>query len=125
MKNLHIINKWSFGITAVLFLLVYTFMFGLIAMFFLGIIQLLLALTITINWIHLTDKNKNKILLYWLFCCSWAIISYLAYDNFNGYTGPLFFTVLPMSIAGFFVYITYKISKQSQQELTNINTETL
>ncbi|MGY3792555.1 hypothetical protein [uncultured Aquimarina sp.] len=112
MKTIHNINKWSFIITLILYITVYL---GLLAQIPLGFIQFVLACSILAYWKKLNIQSKKLIVGYWsLFVLYW--VSFLILNqNFESLFGLFFFSVIPMSIASYFVYVTYKIKKYVEQ----------
>jgi len=107
MKTVYNINKWIFIITCVLYL---TFYLGLLAQIVLGITQLLLALFLLIYWKSFTPNHKTHLLLYWTIILIYGLICLTeVYTFFKPIGSVLFFTLLPMLIAGYFVYVTQQI----------------
>ncbi len=111
MKIIHGINAWSFGITLFLYLLMITGLLALVAQILLGGIQVLLAIIILFYWGRLNPQNKILITSYWLITISYGLISYFFIEELD-HIWPFFFIILPMSIAGYFVIVTYKIKTQ-------------
>ena len=113
MKTLHYINFCALIITICLFI---NPVLGMLAMMPLGIIQLLVAGAITINYYRKLDKKKQSLLLkYWL-CVIIDLIGIAIYiyyyDTFcdNIISIPLMF-FFPACIAIYFAYTTYSITK--------------
>ena len=120
IKIIHNINKWSFILSLVLYL---TVLGGLLAQIALGFIQVILALIILSYWKTYNKHTKNLILIYWALVISYGL-GYLAFyslfqeTNFSDYAIFIFIfsvMIIPMSIAGYFVYITYKIKKHHNE----------
>ncbi len=111
MKIIHTINQWSFGITLALYV---TIIGGLLAQILLGVIQIFLAIIITIQWDKLENNIKKLLYGYWGTCAIYAIIYTSKLHHLNDYIGFLFFTLIPMSIAAYHLYITYRIKQTTQ-----------
>ncbi len=121
MKLLYQINKWSFITTLVLYLTIY---FGLIAQIFLGIIQVILAILIFFRWHELTPAIKKHLLGYSIATILYGVIFFIIKSYLSTYIGLIYFTVLPMSLAGYFLYLTYKAQKTIPNQ-TDISTKTV
>ncbi|MDH7444827.1 hypothetical protein [Aquimarina sp. 2201CG14-23] len=106
MKTIHKVNKWSFIITLLLYITVY---FGLLAQVLLGLIQIIIALNMLFNWNSFSKKNKIHLGSYFLLVITYGLI--LLTDIGNTSFILIYLTVVPMSIAAYFVYITYRIKK--------------
>ncbi|MHA7059649.1 hypothetical protein ACWGOQ_0020655 [Aquimarina sp. M1] len=111
MKTIHKINKWSFIITLLLYLTVYL---GLLAQIPLGFIQFVLALFILTRWKKLNPLSKRLISIYWLLFISYWLAFYFLNKSFEFVYGLIFYAVIPMSIASYFVYTTFKINKYNE-----------
>ncbi|WP_378177963.1 hypothetical protein [Aquimarina sp. SS2-1] len=112
MKTIHNINKWSFIITLLLYATVY---FGLLAQILLGFIQVVLAIIVSLNWKNLNRKVKHLLFIYWgLIPTYGALWLTNAFNTNNDIILILLFCLIPMSIAAYFVYITYEIKKYQQ-----------
>ncbi|EZH72602.1 hypothetical protein ATO12_20925 [Aquimarina atlantica] len=110
MKTIHNINKWSFIITLILYLTIY---YGLLAQIFLGGIQVTLAITLFMYWRKFNNQQKKHLLIY---SCLTIIYGLLCLtDIMNSDFAPIFLFIIPMTIAGYFVYTTYKIKKISYE----------
>lgn len=110
MKTLHKTNFFALVITLALYLTVYL---GMCAQVILGPLQLLLALVISFNYYKKLNKPlKNHLLTYWLTAAISLIIAYLSWthNTANDYVIITVF-VIPMLIACYFVYVTYKITQ--------------
>lgn len=109
MKYLHLLNVWSYTITLLLYL---TFYFGLIAQFVLGIIQLIIFIYLLFNIKKFSKKLKNKLFMYLAMVLAYAAAAYFmaSFKTFNDLY-ILVWTLAPMLIATYFVYITYQIKK--------------
>ncbi|WP_034230268.1 hypothetical protein [Aquimarina pacifica] len=112
MKLLYKINQWSFILTLLLYLTIY---FGLIAQIVLGGLQLLFAIIMFFRWGELTITLRKHLLYYSTLVVLYAM-GYLVFKNIvTSYVAIACITFIPMSIAGYFVYITYK----TQEVLSN------
>ncbi|MBW1296724.1 hypothetical protein [Aquimarina litoralis] len=112
MKTIHNINKWSFIITLLLYVTIYL---GLLAQIPLGFIQFVLAFSILAHWKKLNNLSKKLIVGYWsLFVLYW-ITFFILNQNLESMFGLFFFSIIPMSIASYFVYVTYRIKKYQEQ----------
>ncbi|WP_299246820.1 hypothetical protein [uncultured Aquimarina sp.] len=111
MKTIHNINKWSLIITLLLYLTIYL---GLLAQIPLGFIQFVLALSILGHWKQLNSLSKKLILTYWsLFVSYW--LAFAIMGNSLNDLWFIFYSIIPMSIASYFVYITYQIKKSTHE----------
>ncbi|WP_299442520.1 hypothetical protein [uncultured Aquimarina sp.] len=112
MKTIHNINKWSFIITLFLYLSVIG---GLLAQIVLGVVQVILGLNLLFNWKNLSSQSKKHVSVYWmivlLYGFTWLILDF----SFRDSVGFIYFMLIPMSIASYFVYITYQIKKNSYE----------
>ncbi|WP_158974323.1 hypothetical protein [Cellulophaga sp. L1A9] len=111
MKILHTINTWSFTITVLLYITIFG---GLIAQFILGIIQVIIALYIT----YQMNKNgviQTSIRTYWSYVIPYLILL-LIFSNSNLNPDELlvwiYLAVIPMALAGYFVYITKTLKNE-------------
>ena len=110
MKTIHNINKWSYGITLVLYLTIYL---GLIAQIVLGIIQVLLAVYLLIRgWKN--NNIKEMLGLYFVLTLIYFLASFilLSYEIGNEIMVYLFAMIIPMAIASYFLFITSQIHKK-------------
>ena len=109
MKIIYKINKWSYIITLALYL---TLFLGMYAQIALGAIQIILALIISVKWKKLDTNSKTKMLNYLVVILMYGfLLLVIDFENIAGLLIILLF-VLPMLIATYFVYITYKIYNQ-------------
>lgn len=106
---MHNLNKWSYGITLVLYLTIY---FGLLAQIALGAIQVILALILFARFKKIDRKIKPLLLIYAVITSIYLTVFFL-FDSMDlGGSDFLhigFYMVCPMLIATYFVYITYKL----------------
>ncbi|MEM9646907.1 MAG: hypothetical protein AAF969_00390 [Bacteroidota bacterium] len=122
MKVIHNINKWSYGITLVLYITIYL---GMIAQIALGSIQVILAIFLLSRYQRLDEKTKRRLLVYGvltsLYLSIFALWNLLEISNNDVFiiTG---ITVLPMSLATFFVFITHKLRMEEQQSVPKATT---
>jgi hypothetical protein len=114
MEALHKINKWSFIITLVLYITVYS---GMLAQLILGPIQLIIAAIISIKYFKiLSYRQRHQIKVYWLLVTIAGLL--LIWVKFyNPYFSNDFFLIVtlfvfPMFIALYFVYLTSEIKNQ-------------
>lgn len=109
MNTIHNINKGGFAITLLLYLTIYL---GLCAQIALGALQLLFALCLFVKWDDLTFKHKKLLFIYWLLVVVYGFGMYFLNKHFNR---DIYFIIcfcfLPMSIAGYFVYVTNKLKQ--------------
>ncbi|WP_211075738.1 hypothetical protein [Aquimarina sp. MMG016] len=105
MKTIHNINKWSFIITLLLYLTIY---FGLLAQILLGSVQIILVLILLYYWKDFQTKQKQHLAIYVGIVIFYGLL--FLTNVLKSYFLIFFITVVPMSIAGYFVYITYLIS---------------
>lgn len=112
MKTIHNINKWSFIITLLLYLTIYL---GLLAQIPLGFIQFVLALSILGHWKKLNLLSKRLISIYWFLFISYWIAFYILNQSFETMYGLIFYAIIPMSIASYFVFATYQIKKSAHE----------
>ncbi len=111
MKIIHNINKWSFIITLLLYITIY---YGLIAQFFLGCIQVIIALMLFVFWKKLKTKPKQHLFTYSGVAIVYGLLLWLT-DIVDSDFGFVFVTIVPMSIAGYFLFITWKIKKSNNE----------
>lgn len=92
------------------------------AQFFLGIIQLLLAIYIRLTYFKtLSDNIKKMYRIYWLFVLL-AIINITLVTSTATVGSVSLYTIFsllifPILIAGYFVYITYTIKEEFNKSL--------
>ncbi|QWX83034.1 hypothetical protein H0I23_11245 [Cellulophaga sp. HaHaR_3_176] len=109
MKTIHNLNKWSFNITLVFYLTIYL---GLMAQIILGCIQILIALYITF-YLKLNTDVLSKLKTYWSFVIPY-LLSLLFLTDYVDETLliGIYYALVPMSIAGYFVYITKTLNNE-------------
>ncbi len=113
MKTIHQLNSWALAINALLFIIPW---FGMIAMIPLGVIQLIMAAGISINYLrHLDSKHKKLMGCYWLLVLIDLLgILYLWYNDSRFYQDFLIVVILfiiPGCTAFYFAYATYSITR--------------
>lgn len=117
MKLLHNINKWSYGITLLLYI---TIIYGMIAQIALGGIQVILALILFSRYQRLDEKTKRLLLVYaaltLLYLLVFTLWDYLRVPN-NDFIEITGITVLPMGLATFFVFITHKLRLKEKRNV--------
>jgi len=114
MKAIHDINTWAVFCNVFLFIVPTV---GMLAMILLGVIQVFLALMISIK--HRKDLNKSMSVLlyrYWLFVVIDFILiglaRYFTYSPFD-LPGVLFYFIFPGLIAFYFMYVTNEINSNN------------
>ena len=118
MKTIHNINRWSFIITLLLYL---TIIGGLLAQIVLGGIQIILAVIIISKWKKYTSTIKKHLWSYGIitiiYGVSWLLDITKIFETNSMVMDPhiIYLCVVPMSIALYFVYITYKIENSSNE----------
>lgn len=107
MKTLYNINKVIFIITLALYV---TVIYGAFAQMFLGAIQVISAAILFLSWKNFNSKTKEYLNIYWVIITLYGICWLFKWESFND-TFILVFGVmiLPMSIAGYFLYILNSI----------------
>lgn len=106
MKIIHYINGTSFIITLLLYI---TIFYGMMAQVFLGVIQIILAIIVFTFWRRMNTLQKKHLIAYTILVILYGLTS--TTDVVDTDFGILFLTLVPMSIAGYFVFITHQISK--------------
>lgn len=112
------INKFCFITTLILYLTIY---FGLYAQIVLGIVQIMLALYVSLNNKLITKNHKNQIINYWIYVGLYAIlisafITKLIQFNDSTILLILIVILLPMSIATYFTITLNKIAKTYEKK---------
>ncbi|MDP5229636.1 MAG: hypothetical protein NWQ38_04530 [Cellulophaga sp.] len=109
MKKLYLTNKWIFIGTLLLYL---TFYLGLTVQIVLGLIQILTSIYFTFNT-KVFKKLKNELLLYWILVALYVVFILIVQNSgISGFTsGLIYFAIIPMGIASYFLYITWKVNK--------------
>ena len=117
MKIIHNINKWSYGITLLLYITIYL---GMIAQIALGGIQVILAIILFSRYPRLDEKTKRRLLVYAtltiLYLSIFALWDFLRVQS-NDFIEITGMTVLPMALATFFVFITHKLRLKEKQNV--------
>jgi hypothetical protein len=120
MKTIHKINLIALLITLGLYV---TIFFGMLAQFFLGIIQFFFMIRLTIERHKYPDIHKH-IMIYWLITIAvlFSIITQVIFD-FTLSQSILIggFLVIPMLLAVYSVYITWLVYKIETQINHNQN----
>ena len=107
MKTLYNINKVVFILTLVLYVTLY---FGLLSQILLGGIQVLSAAILFFSWKIFNAKTKEYLKLYWVITTLYSICWLFKWESFNDTFIIIFgVIILPMSIAGYFLYILNSI----------------
>ncbi len=115
MRIIHNINKWSFILTMLLYITIY---YGMLAQILLGCIQVCLAIILLFHWYKFNLRKKRHLLIY-VFIASCYGLFWLT-DIVDSDYGFIFLTAVPMSIAGYFVYITNLIQDVQNNNVRNI-----
>jgi len=113
MKTLVKVNKVLIIITALMFLTIWTIWLGFLSEIILGGFQLILSLTTSVYWNKMTDNQKKKLSLYWLFVIIWFAGWFLDFGNLSN---EMFFfflgtIIIPMSLAVYLTLILEDITK--------------
>ena len=117
MKNLFNINKWFVIITLVLYL---TFFLGALFQMVLGVVQILMSIYILTK---LKNLNYYLKLLFSIYCILTSIVLILIFTvSVSHNLIVAVYLVIPMLIAFFHLFITYKI-RQQYQNLKTLNHE--
>ena len=109
MKAIYLINKWSFIITLLLYT---TFYGGLMAQMVLGGIQIIFGIILLCLWNSLTKPLRMHISLYWTLVILYGISWLLLEPSYTDFLFFMYYMLIPMSIAVYFVYITYLIKNK-------------
>ncbi len=115
MKTLHYINCFFYFITIAPYITIYYFFFGLYAQFILGIVQIFIAIIVSLYMKKLSETKKRHIYRYWILTLINLLIILILYKTnimSNNISQIAFVFVTPMLIASYFIYITYLIQKQ-------------
>lgn len=114
MKVIHKINKYVLILNLLLYL---TLIGGAYAQLFLGPLQLILAVIVTLRYYrYLNKENKALIQKYWVMVAiDFVLIGmyYLCNKEFDSaFLTLISLFIYPMIIACYFVHVTYSIRKQ-------------
>lgn len=114
IKFIYGLNTFALITTLILYLTVYL---GMYAQFLLGIIQLLIGFSLLFRWNEIEIYEKKLIKFYWLIVVSWFVLTFVfAYFNFpidkRRILVSIWLFVIPMSIASYQFFITYRLNKQ-------------
>ena len=87
-------------------------MLGMIASFFLGVIQLLLGILLLFNYDSLCNSHQKYLKTYWtMVILNVATILIVTKIGFNDFYGIIIVQIIPMLIASYFIFLTYQIQK--------------
>ncbi|KGO93240.1 hypothetical protein Q766_08005 [Flavobacterium subsaxonicum WB 4.1-42 = DSM 21790] len=119
IRILHIINSIAFSLNVLLYL---SPSVGMLFQLILGPVQLIIALIITVKFYKvLTPSLQWLLIIYWLLAISDLICLVLILQNpiysdilYMGLTNVIAFPV-PMCIAAYFVYVTYRSNQHFNQ----------
>jgi hypothetical protein len=100
------INSWALIITV---LLCFTFWGGIIALPVLGLLQIIISIKIISLFKNLTEINQSLFVIYILVTIT--IIICLKYSNIDAMLAMFIWAIASIFLAGFHVYLTYRISK--------------
>jgi len=109
MKTTHNINKWSFIVTLLLYI---TVIGGLLAQIALGSIQIIISIILLLQLKKLNHESRKHISIYWVLVVMYGLTWFLFQPPFNDFFLFTYYIFIPMSIAAYFVYITYRIKKE-------------
>ncbi|WP_298320323.1 hypothetical protein [uncultured Aquimarina sp.] len=118
MKTIHNINKWSFIITLLLYM---TVILGLLSQILLGFIQVIIAIIIFSKWKQHTYRIRKYLIIYFSIVALYGVFWLLGIaETFNTNSmvmdpSILYLCIIPMSIAAYFVYVTYQIKKSAHE----------
>ncbi|MFD2564977.1 hypothetical protein [Aquimarina rubra] len=118
MKTIHNINKWSFIITLLLYM---TVILGLLSQILLGFIQVIIAIIIFSKWKQHTYRIRKYLIIYFSIVALYGVFWLLGIaETFNTNSmvmdpSILYLCIIPMSIAAYFVYVTYQIKKSTHE----------
>ncbi len=109
MKKIYLINQLIFIITLILYL---TIVLGLYAQIILGIFQVLSSLLLIFHWKTFSYKTKKLLQTYWLIIIIYGFMWLFDWKIYNSpYVVIIGIMILPMMIAGYFLYIIHTIKK--------------
>lgn len=106
MKNIYKINSWALIITV---LLCFTFWGGIIALPFLGLIQIIMSIKIIYHFKELTEINQSLFIIYVVLTI--ALIVFFKLSQIDALLLMFNWAITSIFLASFHLYITYKISK--------------
>jgi hypothetical protein len=104
MKNLYNINKWLIIVTLLLYLTLYL---GMIFQIVLGTMQVLMSIYILTKYNTLEKKTKSLFIIYLIATVTTLVLIASGLTLNNGLF--MIHLIIPMLIAFFHLYITYKI----------------
>ena len=121
MKIIYMINKILFIINILLYAMVITFFLALMFQVLLGAVQILIFFYLLYQFKKFRPNDQKLIITYGILVIFYAIAFFLQneYNEFfindiyfiNGMLTGVFIALVPMLLAGFHVYITYKLKK--------------
>ncbi len=111
-KTLDRINKVAFILTLILYV---TIIYGMITQILLGITQLTIAVILLFKKDDLTEEINKYMNYYWGLVFGFFIFIGLLYYNIFPDIARLLIFIIPICIAGYFVFITNKILKSFEE----------
>lgn len=109
MKKIYTFNKFALIITLVLYT---TVILGLYAQIVLGALQIICALILFFHWKKISQKSKEHLIIYWTTVLLYGLCWLIDWSDFNEEFILIFgIMLLPMSMAGYFLYILNTIKK--------------
>lgn len=116
MNKLYTFNKWFYIGTIILYISVIG---GLLAQILLGFIQVFSALGLLTDWKNLSLQTKKHLFIYGSIIIVYGLLwPFITHEN-DIYI--LYMTLIPMMIAGYFVYITYLDHKHQLMNKTRLD----
>ena len=106
MKEVHFTNISCFLTTLILHT---TFMYGLVLQLLLACLQISYAISIIDIWHILNSKTKFLFLIYWILVVIYIAALVIIDPRIQCWS--FYYTYLPMSIAGYFVFVTYMLKR--------------
>ncbi|MET2985891.1 hypothetical protein [Aureibaculum conchae] len=112
MKTLHYINLAALLITIGLYASIKFVMYGMIASFFLGIIQLFLGIILIVYYQNFSTIHQNYLKTYWaIVILDITAIIIISDFSVNHFYSMIIVQIIPMLIATYFVFLTYQVQK--------------
>lgn len=112
MKIIHIINKIIFIVTCCLYLIIYL---GLLSQILLGVTQVIMAICCLADRCGYSSKFQEKLKTYCLLVVCYFIGCFCFYIldiNAPKIIGVIGLMIIPMSLAAYFLHITYLLEKE-------------
>ena len=122
MNLLHKINTWLYGITLAMYI---TVIIGMLLQILLGIVQVMMAIILISRFTEYNSKIKRHLLIYSAITTLYLVF-FFGFRSAGligfGYEVPLLM-ILPMSIGGYFVYLTSLVKKWELEERIPFDSE--